>query len=128
MLKIKLCICLMLVIAPYSVQAFAKCENLTAKLLSAEGRVEKQSRNQSKWQPVVQDEFFCQGDKIRTLKHSRVALKFIHEPPTIIQLEQNSALTLPKIEKEPSLTFNLPESADFLLSKAINTFKRIFLL
>ncbi len=128
MLKIKLCICLMLVIAPYSVQAIAKCENLAAKLLSAEGIVEKQSQNQSIWQPVSQHEFLCQGDKIRTSGHSRVALKFILEPQAIIELEQNSALTLPKIEKKSILTFNLPESANLLLSKAIKTFKRVLLL
>ena len=132
MLHTKFYIFIIFLISSYSLEAALKCNHCNhcdqwiAKLVSVTGRVEKQHRNQSKWQPVSQFEFFCQGDKIRTLKHSRVKLKFIQEPATIMELQENSALTFPKTEKDAILPFNSPEDGAQLLAKAINALMLVF--
>ena len=95
------------------------CDKWVAKLVSVKGKVQKQNRNQSKWQPVSQFEYFCQGDKIRTLKNSRVKLKVIHDPTATVELEQNSGLTFPKIEKNLVLPFNLEKSGTLFFTNAI---------
>ena len=134
MLHTKFYIFVIFLIPSYSLEAALKCDHCNhcdqwvAKLISVKGKVEKQSRNQSKWQQVSQFEFFCQGDKIRTLKHSRVKLKFINKPATTVELQQNSALTFPKIEKDIILPFNPPEDDILLLAKAINALMLVFLL
>jgi hypothetical protein len=115
-------------IQSYSLEATPKCNECTpsnhcdkwiAKLVSVRGNVEKQNRNHSKWQPVSQFEYFCQGDKIRTLKDSRVKLKFIHDPTATVELEQNSGLTFPKIEKNLVLPFNLEKSGTLFFANAV---------
>lgn len=96
MLKNKLYIFLISLISSYPLYAVEQCEYSVARLVSIEGSVEKLTQNQSKWNPVKHHECFCQGDKIRTLPRSRVKLVFIHEPTTIMELEQNSTMTFPK--------------------------------
>lgn len=101
MLKTKLYVYLILLNASYSLQGAEQCRHSIAKLVSTQGRVEKLALDQAKWQQVGHHECFCQGDKIRTLSYSRVKLVFIHEPATIVELEQNSSMTFPK-SKPPS--------------------------
>ncbi len=125
MLHTKFYIFVIFLIQSFSLEAALKsnhCDQWVAKLVSVKGRVEKQSWNQSKWQQVSQFEFFCQGDKIRTLKHSEVKLKFIQKPAAIVELKQNSALTFPKFEKDIILPFNPPEEGALFIAKAINSF------
>ncbi len=132
MLHTKFYIFIIFLISSYSLEAALKCDQCNhcdqsiAKLVSVTGMVEKQHHNQSKWQQVSQSEFFCQGDKIRTLKHSRVKLKFLQEPATIMELQPNSALTFPKTEKDTILPFNTPEDGAHLLAKAINALFQVF--
>ena len=128
MLNTKVYLYVGLLISSYSVQAAPQCDRWIAKTLSAQGQVEKQQRNQKQWQPVNQVEFFCHGDKIRTLDQSRVILKFVNEPKTVIELQQNSALTFPKIETNPTLPFIQLKDGKLILASAIRTLKLRLLL
>ena len=82
---------------PYCLEAAPDCEQWIAKLVSEQGRVEKQRSNQSDWHQVKKNEKFCQGDKIRTRKRSRVTLEFSNE--SLATLEQRSTLIFPITDK-----------------------------
>ncbi len=77
--------------------AAPECEKWIAKMVSTQGLVEKQGPDQSDWHPVQKDEYFCQGDKIRTKKHSRATLELGNE--SLVTLEQRSALSFPTLDK-----------------------------
>ena len=100
----KLCFYFVILSFPYHLEAAPECEQWLAKLVSEQGRVEKQSYHQSDWRQVKKNETFCQGDKIRTRKRSRVTLEFNNE--SLVTLEQRSTLIFP-ISDESSMSWLL---------------------
>ncbi len=81
----------------FAIAAAPKCEKWMAKLISAQGQVDKKSFDQVTWHKVKENELFCQGDAIRTRKHSRVTFELGNE--ALVTLEQNSVLIFPVIDK-----------------------------
>lgn len=59
--------------------------------------MEKQGSDQSVWRQVEKNEYFCQGDRIRTRKHSRITLELGNQ--SLVTLEQNSVLVFPVMEQ-----------------------------
>ena len=95
--NIKPYIYIVMLTLPNMVVAAQECEKWIAKMVSTKGRVEKQRLDQDQWRQVEKNEYFCQGDRIRTQKHSRVTLELGNE--SLVTLEQRSALTFPIIDK-----------------------------
>ena len=109
--------CIVILTLPRILVAAPECENWIANMVSTKGRVEKQRHNYSSWRQVEKNEYFCQDDRIRTRKHSRMKLVFTREPATDVELEQNSTLTFPKSEENPSVPFNLFREGALLITK-----------
>lgn len=84
----------------FAIAAAPQCEKWMAKLISAQGKVDKKPLDQVAWHKAKESDFFCQGDTIRTRKHSRVTLELGNE--TLVTLEKNSVLIFPVIEKAHS--------------------------
>lgn len=95
--NIRLYLYLITLILPSILAAAPECEKWMAKMVSTQGRVEKQGSDQSNWRQVEKDEYFCQGDRIRTRKHSRVTLELGNE--SLVTLEQSSALAFPVMDQ-----------------------------
>ena len=73
-----------------------------AKLISAQGQVEKRSANFITWKSVQSAQTFCQGDAIKTGNKGRAAVRLVNE--TLIRLDKNTTVTFTEIAKEnPSL-------------------------
>jgi hypothetical protein len=108
------------IIVPLSLEAAPECEQWVARLISAKGKVEKLTKNHTRWQPVNSDDCFCHGDKIRTTRHGRAKLKFIIEPTTTVELEPNSTLTFPERVKQHDLRFNLIQRYLLWLAKVFS--------
>ncbi len=102
---------------PYAVKAAPGCEQQwIAKLVSAKGRVEKLRYRHSEWISVKKDEYFCQGDRLRTSRHSRVTLELGNE--SLVTLEQNSTLSFPILNKSKfSWLLELFEGGAFFRSR-----------
>ncbi len=81
----------------------SECEQWLARIASGNGRIEIQHANQSSWQQTASNEIFCPGDKIRTLRHSRVTLEFSNQ--SLVTLEQNSTLIFPAPTQNQSLSW-----------------------
>ncbi|SMF93574.1 FecR family protein [Methylomagnum ishizawai] len=73
------------------------CPNWAARLASAEGQVEAHT-DTGHWQPVVVDQRFCAGDKIRTQAQSRASLQLANQ--TYMTLDQRSTLVFRTVEAE----------------------------
>ena len=97
LLNIKPYIYIAILTLPSIVVAAPECEKWIAKMVSTKGRVEKQRLDQDQWRQVEKNEYFCQGDRIRTQKHSLVTLELGNE--SLVTLEQRSTLTFPIIDK-----------------------------
>jgi tetratricopeptide (TPR) repeat protein len=82
---------------PSILVAAPECEKWIAKMVSTKGRVEKQRLNHDEWRQVGKNEFFCQGDQIRTKKNSRATFELGNE--SLVTLEQRSALIFPILDK-----------------------------
>ena len=95
--NIKPYIYIVMLTLPSIVAAAPECEKWIAKMVSTKGRVEKQRLDQDQWRQVEKNEYFCQGDRIRTQKHSLVTLELGNE--SLVTLEQRSTLTFPIIDK-----------------------------
>ena len=118
----KLCFYFVILSFPYHLEAAPDCEQWIAKLVSEQGRVEKQRSNQSDWQQVKKNETFCQGDKIRTRKRSRVTLEFGNE--ALVTLEQRSTLIFPIVDKGAfSWILELFQGAAFFRSRSPHQLK-----
>ncbi len=102
---------------PYVVKAAPECEQQwIAKLVSAKGQVEKLGYRHSQWITVKKDEYFCQGDRLRTNRHSRVTIKLGNE--TLMTLEQSSTLSFPILNKSKfSWLLELFEGGAFIRSR-----------
>ncbi len=102
---------------PYLVKATPECEQQwIAKLVSANGRVEKQHYRHSEWNTVKKGEYFCQGDRLRTNRHSRVTIELGNE--SLVTLEQSSTLSFPILNKSKfSWILDLFEGGAFFRSR-----------
>ncbi len=107
-------------IASLSLEAAPECEQWVARLISFKGKVEKLTKNQTRWQSVSSEDCFCHGDKIRTARYGRAKLKFIIEPTTTVELEPNSTLTFPDRVKQHDLRFNLIQQYLLWLAKVLS--------
>jgi len=94
------------------------CEPWSARVVSLQGAVETRLNDERRWQPVEQGETFCGGNIIHTQSNSRVALELSNE--TIIRLDQNSSIVLPKQIKASSW-INLLEGGLNFLTRVPNT-------
>ncbi len=120
MIHNKLYLFFLYLIISLSIEASPECEQWVARLISVKGKVEKLTKNQTKWLPVNSYDCFCHGDKIRTAQHARAKLKFILEPTTTVELEPNSTLTFPDRVKQHDLRFNLIQQYLLWLAKVFN--------
>lgn len=90
---------LVLAIIPFS-PVQADCAIKVARVVSLQGTVEVRAAGATSWQPVVLDHQYCQGDLIRVLERSRLALELDNE--TILRLNENSTLLLSAPQGEVS--------------------------
>lgn len=81
----------MLTMFPFT-SIMADCVDKMARVVSLQGTVEVRTAGESTWQPVALDRQYCQGDLIRVLDQSRLALELKNE--TILRLNENSTLLL----------------------------------
>ncbi len=119
MIHSKVYLFFLFLITSLSLEASPECEQWVARLISAKGKVEKLTKNQTRWRPVSSYDSFCYGDKIRTARNSRAKLKLIIEPATTVELEPNSTLTFPDTVKQHDLRLNLIQQYLFWLAKVI---------
>ncbi|VBB43135.1 Tetratricopeptide repeat domain protein [uncultured Desulfatiglans sp.] len=83
-------------------EAQERCEGVSARVVSVQGRVEIRREGESIWSPVVMNDLCCSGDMIRVDRHSRAALLLTNE--TFLRLDQNTTITLMSLEdEEPSI-------------------------
>ncbi|BBL73307.1 FecR domain-containing protein [Methylomagnum ishizawai] len=89
--------CLVLALACTATAEAQTCSDWAARLASAEGQVEVHT-DTGHWQPVVVDQRFCAGDKIRTQTQSRASLQLANQ--TYMTLDQRSTLVFRTVEAE----------------------------
>ncbi len=118
----KFYIYIVLLTVPSILLAAPECEIWIAKMVSAKGRVEKQRLNQSTWRQVEKNEYFCQGDRIRTKKNSLVTLELGNE--SLITMEQSSAMAFPILDKGSfSWLLEIFQGAAFIRSRSPHQLK-----
>ncbi len=69
----------------------ADCAQWLAKVESIQGKVHRQQLDHNDWQAVKPNDTLCPGDKIRTLKWSRVTLTLDNQ--SLVTLDQNSTVS-----------------------------------
>jgi Flp pilus assembly protein TadD len=97
LLKPKIYFYIALLTLPSILLAAPECEIWIAKMVSAKGQVEKQRLHQTTWRQVEKNEYFCQGDRIRTKKNSLVTLELGNE--SLVTMEQSSAMAFPILDQ-----------------------------
>ena len=90
-------------IIPHNFEAAPGCTQPVAKVVSVQGKVDKQYSGSSEWQIVQADDKFCPGDKIRTEKRSRATLILSNE--SLVTLDQSTTLIFsePEEVKDPAV-------------------------
>ncbi len=92
------------------------CSQWLAKIISFQGKVEIQFKDENQWHSVSQNETFCRGDKIRAGKKSRATLIFSNN--SLATLDQNTTLIFLTHEKKRYSWFlKLLEGSTFFRSR-----------
>jgi len=89
-----------------------KCAQWAARAVSLQGLVETRRSDEHRWQRVVQKETFCGNNIIHTRGSSRIALELSNQ--TLVRLDQNSTIVLPKQVEAASWLDLLQGSLNFL--------------
>ncbi len=100
--KIEYFILFGLLIASSGVQAEHLCSQWLAKIISSQGKVDIQYAGQSDWETVNSDQIFCDKDKVRTRKHSRVTLLLRNESRATLK-QSSTLIFLPPKQKKQAL-------------------------
>ena len=91
----------------------ADCENWAAKIVSVQGNVESKRIKSDQWSVAKLNDTYCPGDRLRIGDKSRAGIVLANE--TLIRLDQNTAVTITRIEKElPSLLHIIKGIAHFI--------------
>ncbi len=93
----------------------AKCEKPIAKIVSAQGSVEVQHVGNADWKPVVLNETFCPGDKLRTDPKSRAEIAL---DKSILRLNANTLLTLKNVKENNTALIDLLKGIAYFFSLA----------
>jgi len=107
---------LLFLLAPLAVEAAAQCSQPVAKVVSLQGKVDRQSPGNPAWEPVHPDDIFCPGETLHTQQWSRATLVLSNE--SLITLDQGSTLIFsePKQESSPWL-LKLLEGVSYFRSR-----------
>lgn len=105
-----------ILIVSSGVEAEHHCTQWLAKIISSQGKVDIQYAGESIWQAVNSDQTFCDNDKIRTRKHSRVTILLRNESRATLK-QSSTLIFLPPEEKTSSWYLKLLEGASFFRSR-----------
>jgi tetratricopeptide (TPR) repeat protein len=101
---------------PHYFEAAPLCTQPVAKVVSVQGKVDKQYSGSSEWRIVQADDIFCPGDKIRTEKRSRATLILSNE--SLVTLDQSTTLIFSEPEENTSTwLLNLIDGSTFFRSR-----------
>ncbi len=87
-------------IMPHYFEASPSCTQPVAKVVSVQGKVDRQYSGHSEWQIVLADDSVCSGDKIRTEKWSRATLILSND--SLVTLDQSTTLVFSEPEENNS--------------------------
>jgi tetratricopeptide (TPR) repeat protein len=76
------------------------CDVSIAHAVSIQGRVEVQSPGTKRWEPVLTNDLFCPGDRVRVNANSRAGLYLNNG--TLLRLKERSTLLFQLPQKHPS--------------------------
>ncbi|CAA9889947.1 TonB-dependent receptor [Candidatus Methylobacter favarea] len=97
-------------------EASPLCTQPVARVVSVQGKVDRQASGNSEWQIVQTDDTFCPGDKIRTEKRSRAILRLSNE--SLVTLDQSTTLLFSEPEENTSTwLLNLIDGSTFFRSR-----------
>jgi len=107
---------LLFLLAPLAVEAASLCSQPIAKVVSLQGKVNRQYPGNQAWEPVHPDDIFCPGETVRTQQWSRATLVLSNE--SLITLDQGSTLIFsePKQDSAPWL-LKLLEGVSYFRSR-----------
>ncbi len=111
-----LCISFLAVGLTPSVTSAAFCDPIVATAVSLQGRVEVRRVNVTQWQPVSLNDIFCAGDRIRVGDRSRADIALANR--AVLRLDQNTTITLGRVQKEQTFLVDLIEGATYFFSRA----------
>ncbi|MEE9338078.1 MAG: FecR domain-containing protein [Methylococcaceae bacterium] len=114
--KIEYFILFGILIVSSGVQAEHHCSQWLAKIISSQGKVDIQYAGESIWKTVSSDQTFCDNDKIRTRKHSRVTILLRNESRATLK-QSSTLIFLPPEQKTSSWYLRLLEGASFFRSR-----------
>jgi tetratricopeptide (TPR) repeat protein len=114
--KTKCYLLLILLIMPHYLEASPSCTQPVAKVVSVQGKVDRQYSGHSEWQLLQTDDTICPGDKIRTEKWSRATLMLSNE--SLVTLDQSTTLVFPEPEENtPTWLLKLMGGSAFFRSR-----------
>ena len=107
-------------IVPHYLEASPSCTQPVAKVVSVQGKVDRQYSGHSEWQIVQADDSVCGGDKIRTEKWSCAILMLSNE--SLVTLDQSTTLVFSEPEPEqnkitPAWLLKLIDGSAFFRSR-----------
>ncbi len=105
---------------PHYLEAAPSCTQPVAKVMSVQGKVDRQDFGYSEWLIVHADDSFCPGDKIRTEKWSRATLILSNE--SLVTLDQSTTLIFSEPEQNkstPAWFLKLMEGSAFFRSRQL---------
>ena len=101
---------------PHYLEASPSCTQPVAKVVSVQGKVDRQYPGHSEWQSIQTDDSVCPGDKIRTEKWSRATLMLSNE--SLVTLDQSTTLVFSEPEENaPTWLLRLIGGSAFFRSR-----------
>lgn len=97
------------------IAAFADCTETVARLVSAQGEVERQSQGDQEWREASLEQTFCPGDKIRTLERSRATLQLNNQ--TFVSLDQKTTVVFAEVKPQKPSWLDLLIGVIYLRSR-----------
>lgn len=94
----------------------ADCELIVGTAVSVQGRVEVHRVNVTQWQPVILNDIFCAGDRIRVGDRSRADIALANR--AVLRLGENTTITLGGVQKEQTFLVDLIEGATYYFRRA----------
>jgi tetratricopeptide (TPR) repeat protein len=109
-----------LVLICFPGRAFAQCEPWLARLVSAQGQVELQGPQESGWRPAQLNQYFCLGDKVRTLDRSRASLQLAND--SYLSLDQTTTIVFSQSAEQLPSWLDLLKGVIYLRSRTPRAF------
>lgn len=106
---------LMIIITVASHALAETCSPWAAKVVSVQGTIEAQRRNEAIWQVVKLDDTYCPGDMMRVQAQSRADIILTNQ--SVLRLNANTTMTFEAIKEERSSVVGLIKGAAHFFSR-----------